>query len=207
MRAPLFIAALAAAVPAAAQERPPALFPSRDVAVEYRAQAGGQAETLRTAWLAARERLRVEGRDGAWFVADRRSRGGFLVLPGGRGVVEFGAAAAGAPPSGRVLQDFEGARFTRLAEERVAGMPCTLWRVEQPGGRRSVCLATDGLMLRVAEEGPEPINLVAQSVQFGAQDPGRFERPALPGRTAPAPAAGGAFPQRGTALPPPGLER
>jgi hypothetical protein len=188
------------AAPAAAQERPPALFPARDVAVDYRAQAGAQGETLRTAWLAAQERVRVEGPNG-WFVADRRARTGFLVMPGAGGVVELGA---GAPAAGRILPDFSGARFTRLGAERIAGLDCTLWRVEQAGARRSVCLTAEGVMLRTAEDGAEAINLVAQAVRFGAQDPARFERPAPPRATPP---AGGAFPQRGTALPPPGLER
>ena len=204
---PTLLAMLILAVPAAAQDRPQ-LVPSRDVSVTYRAIGPGEDRRLemRMSWLVARGLLRVDMGGGAFLVTDTRGAGGFMAMEAQRMVMDL---PAGANPAARALLR-EGARYTREGTDRVAGFPCTSWRIEAEGETNRACITADGVMLRAATaagRGGEGV-LEAISVSQGPQDPARFERPAgfqsvqPRGRAAP-PAGGDALP-RGTALPPPG---
>ncbi|MCS6891139.1 MAG: DUF4412 domain-containing protein [Rhodovarius sp.] len=219
------VLALAASCPAMAEERPPHLWPLRDVRVEYRMSAAGEVRRLVLSWLAERRLTRTETAEG-YAVMDHRAGRGFLALPGERTVVEITLPAGTA---GGLLRPPPEARFTRLGSARIAGLACTRWRVEEPGGARELCLTADGVALRAAGgRGSAAAVLEAERVDYAAQDPARFDRPAgfrsltaassppglgLPqgpaaseGPPPPDPAAGQTgLPLRGRALPPPGL--
>jgi hypothetical protein len=194
--------------PAAAQDRPQ-LVPSRDVSVAYRAIGGGEGRMpeLRMSWLVARGLLRVDMGEAGYLVTDTRGAGGFMVMAAQRMVMDLPAGANPAAAPGLLR---EGARYTREGNDRVAGLPCTNWRIEAEGETNRACITADGVMLRAATaaggRSGEGV-LEAVSVSQGPQDPARFERPPgyqnfqPPGRAAP-PAGGNALP-RGTALPPP----
>ena len=135
---------LLAALPAAAQDRPAAFTPTRDVAVEYRLQSEGQTQQMRMAWLAARGLMRMEMPMG-YAVLDQRSGQGFMAMTQQRMVMDMGAANL---PGGSLTRPPESARFTREGQERIAGQACTIWRVEDRGETARSCITADGVMLR-----------------------------------------------------------
>jgi hypothetical protein len=205
---PMRIAALLllASLPAVAQDRPPAYIPTRDVAVEYRLQSEGQTQQMRIAWLAARGLMRMEMPMG-FAVMDQRSGQGFMAMTQQRMVMDM---AAGNLPAGSLTRPPESARFTREGQERIAGQACTVWRMEDRGETARSCITADGVMLRTtAGSGNRATTIEATRVDYATQDPAQFNRPQgfqslqLPPGIGTLP--GGAFPQRGTALPPPGL--
>lgn len=199
------LAALLPGLPAMAQERP-AITPSRDVSVTYRASGpggnAGQNVEMRTAWLAARSLLRVDMPGGlGWMLVDQRAGTGVIIMEAQRMVMDL--------PAGQIPQSMMGvgssARFTREGTARFANLDCTQWRVEDQGETGRVCLTSDGVMLRaeaISGQAAGRGTLEATAVAFGAQDPGRFQRPAgyqsfqMPGGL-----------PRGNAIPPPGVTR
>jgi hypothetical protein len=196
------LAALLLAWPAAAQERPP-LVPSRDVSVSYRASGpdGGRAPEMRMSWLVARGLLRVDLGGQGYLVTDTRGAGGFMVMEAQRLVVDL---PAGQNPAANALLR-ESARYAREGADRVAGLSCTIWRIELEGQTSRACITTDGVMLRATggREGESVLEAVA--VTPGPQDPARFERPPGFQSLQPRGRATSEAPPRGTALPPPGV--
>jgi hypothetical protein len=166
-----------AALPARAQDRP-AFLPTRDVDVTYRVTGGPNTGVeLRLAWLASERKLRVEPPGPAWGILNLASQKLTMVHPGTKSLLEL---PAGALPGGLALpsQPSPDAKFTRLGDRRVAGLPCTLWRVEDPRGQGEACLTADGVMLRSSGRGGgQQGALEAERVSFARQDPARFRPP------------------------------
>ena len=179
-----------AALTAVAQERP--LFsPTRDVAVTYRVENGNQTTSARLAWSAALRALRADlpgGMSaslgwiplppGAWVVVDLRAGRAFVADDRTGLVLDLPQLAARAQAGERALAD---ARTRREGVDRVAGLPCTIWRLETPArppGRRPVrvCLTADGVPLRAEEDGRRA-RAEATSVAYGPQDATRFQPP------------------------------
>jgi hypothetical protein len=199
--------AILAALPALAQDRPE-VFPTRDVAVTYRATAEGQPSELRMAWSAARRLMRIDMPGGqGYMIVNQQAGTGFMVMQQTRMIMEMPAGQEGAA---RFAQASQTARFTREGSDRVANLPCTIWRVEDRGETARVCTTADGVTLRAAPATGRG-GLEAQAVEFATQDPARFARPEgfrniqIPGAAQGIPPAAGTFPNRGSALPPPGL--
>lgn len=214
------LALLLFAAPAVAQDRPP-IMPTRDVAVTYRV-GGGQPGDMQMAWLTAQGLMRMDmpggpGGSGGFMVVNPQAGSGFMVMPSMRMVMDMPAGAGGVNNFARASQT---ARFTREGTDRVANTPCTIWRVEDRGDTARVCTTADGVTLRATAAGGGPGAqgaMEATRVEYGAQDAARFARPQgyqttqMPGGgaapPAPPPVAGGSFPNRGSALPPPGVAR
>ncbi len=191
-RAVALAAAPVAAAPAAAQDRPP-FPPARDAAVTYRVWDGrGRPGEARVAWSAALRALRAEAAGPA---AATTAPGGVPLPPGARLVVDLraGRAFAAEDRSGLVLElprlaaaarrgerALAGARVRRLGADRVAGQPCTAWRVEPADGGRGrpvhACLTADGVPLRLREEGGAA-RAEAVAVAYGPLDPALFAPP------------------------------
>jgi hypothetical protein len=174
--------AVAAALPAAAQDRPANLLPTRDVALTYRilgvqAQPGHGAPTIGIAYLAAEGKMRVEmgavipGMN-AWGLTDMRSGRSDVVLENLRTVIPN----PGGQDLSRALRMAEGARMTRGDAATVAGQRCTNWRWENEGQRGTSCLTADGVMLRAVNEAGQ--GMEATEVGYAAQDAARFRVPA-----------------------------
>lgn len=173
-----------APTPAPAQDRPPALLPTRDVAVTYRAEGGpgGGPQTMRMSWLVAGQKLRIDPAGGqGWMLIDLRNTGAFVVMDAQRVVMRMtidGAAAdllRAGPPA--------GARYTRGGTDTVAGQRCTVWRFEDADTRGTACLTQDGVMLRGNGErriGSEAQTgrLEATAVSYGPLETARFSVPA-----------------------------
>lgn len=179
-----------AALAAAAQERPP-FSPTRDVVVTYRVENGNQPTNARLAWSAELRALRadlpagtpasfggVPLPPGAWVVVDLRAGRAFAADDRTGLVIDLPQLAARAQAGERALA---GARAHREGMGRVAGLPCTVWRLEPPArspGRRPVrvCLTADGVPLRAEEEGRRA-RAEATSIVYGRQDATRFQPP------------------------------
>ena len=194
-----------AALPAQAQGRPE-IFPTRDVAVAYRTSVEGQPADMRMAWNAAQRRMRMEMPGGqGYLILDQQTGTGFMVMQPMRMLMEM---PAGQEAAARFAHASQTARFTREGSDRVANLPCTNWKIEDRGEIGRSCITADGVTLR-AEPGNGRGGLEALTVEFAAQDPALFVRPEgfgnmqIPGAAQPGPASAGAFPQRGSALPPP----
>ncbi len=179
-----------AALAAAAQERPP-FPPTRDVAVTYRVENGNQPTSARLAWSAELRALRadlpagtpasfggVPLPPGAWVVVDLRAGRAFAADDRTGLVIDLPQLAARAQAGERALA---GARAHREGMNRVAGLPCTVWRLEPPArppGHHPVrvCMTADGVPLRAEEEGRRA-RAEATSVAYGLQDATRFRPP------------------------------
>jgi hypothetical protein len=197
----LALACSLAALPALAQNRP-ALTPTRDVSVTYRATGPGAGNEIRISWLATGGLMRVDLPAGQGFmVADRGgNRPGFMVIEAQRLVMDLPADRL--PATG--LQPSANARFTREGTARIANTDCTIWRMEDQRRSGRACLTADGVTLRAEGDGRQG-QIEAISVTYGRQDPARFQRPAgYQASGTPSGASGGGLP-RGTALPPPGM--
>jgi hypothetical protein len=179
------LAALLAALPAAAQTRPPS-HPARDVAVTYLVTlpgGGQQADqaTARMMYAAAGERMRVETRllpFGGVVILDFARRVVSMVAPEQRRYLQT-ALPAGAAPN--LPPDLAGARFQRGGQSRVAGLACTEWSTQGGSG----CVTADGVVLSASYDHPR-VRILALQVEYGAQPaalfapPPDFERLALP---------------------------
>ncbi|UPY36201.1 DUF4412 domain-containing protein [Sediminicoccus sp. KRV36] len=209
MKLPLHLTLLltAAAWPAWAQDRP-AITPTRDVAVTYRATTEGQPPgEIRMSWLTARNLMRMDMPGGqGWIVVNLAAGSAFMVTDAQRMVMDMPSAGASAR-----MTPSASARFTREGNARVANTDCVNWRMEDQGQTARVCMTSDGVMLKtesLAGQGPGRGTLEATAIAFGPQDAARFQRPAgyqslqlppgMPG------GPGGGMP-RGTAMPPPGV--
>jgi hypothetical protein len=173
MRPALFALALLAASPALAQDRPPALLPTRDVTITYRVTGAPDGQTLRMSHAAARGLVRTDLPGGlGWGVMDSGAGQGFMVMEPMRAIITMpgGQARPGvASPT---------ARFSRAGTAKVAGLDCTVWRVEDQGRSGEACLTTDGVMLRASGVvSGQQAGIEAVEVRYGALDPALFQRP------------------------------
>ena len=169
------LAAALLATPALAEERPN-ILPTRDVAVTYRIEGGGPSapSSLGMAWHAVSRSMRMDVPGMGWMVANHDTNRAFMAMEGARMVMDL--------PMAEVMRQYgpgEGARFQREGQDRVAGLPCTVWRYEDRGRQGRACMTTDGVMLRGTAPGPDgrPATVTATEVRYAAQDPARFARP------------------------------
>ncbi|WP_160123204.1 DUF4412 domain-containing protein [Rhodovarius lipocyclicus] len=212
------LAAMPAFAPAFAQDRPPAIFPTRDVTITYRINSDGPAGQSTMAFQSATRLMRMDMGQQGYLVADQRAGTGFMVMTQQRMIMDM---PAGQNPATRIGRESTTARFTREGSDRVANTPCTNWRIEDQGQTARACVSNDGLTLRVSNPQGQ-VMMEATQVDYAPVEASRFARPAgfqpmqlPPGvaemmarQGAGGGASGGApFPQRGTALPPPGVTK
>lgn len=177
MKAPLLVALLLAAVPALAQPT----LPTRDVAIVYRvaggahdAVPGGLPDTVRIAWSAARQRIRVEPQG--------RPQTLLVDLPGSSvRIVDSGLhSAMSLPVRAKDLDPvrLQDAHLTRRGPATIAGLRCTDYAVQSRRGRGTICLTEDGVALRAAGEvnGHEG-SFTAISVTYAPMPPSLFDVP------------------------------
>jgi hypothetical protein len=229
-KAALILPLMMAATPAMAQDRPASLFPTRDATITYRINSDGPVSQSTMAFQAATRTMRMDMGQQGYLVADQRAGTGFMVMPQQRMIMDMPASQN---PAARLGRESATARFTREGADRVANTPCTNWRVEDQGQSARMCVTNDGLTLRVAN-GQGQTMMEATQVDYSAIDASRFARPqgyqamqlppgmaemmarqgAQGGAQGGAPGAapgtapnGQPFPQRGSAVPPPGMTR
>ncbi|MFC3124574.1 hypothetical protein ACFOD4_05815 [Pseudoroseomonas globiformis] len=171
------VCAVALPGPAEAQASPQNLRPVRDVAVTYDVRVGQRpARQVPVSWQAATQRVRAEppGLPGWILVALPEGRAQMVMDAAGM-VVDLPAGdmapfLGGVPP---------GTRLIRQGEATIAGQRCTDWRVTRKDGEGTVCLTTDGVVLRAEgrHKGQEG-RIEALTVSYATQPDGRFSVPA-----------------------------
>ena len=166
---------------AMAQEKP-LYLPARDVAVTYRLVnegPGAGPNNGREAHLyysAALGRLRLDQpSQGGYLVVDLKAKQAVLVMKGMHAwtTVPFDPAML----EGVMLND--RMQFTRTSSDQVAGLPCTGWNVMSRRASGTVCVTTDGVILkgRGKQEGGTISGLDATSVNYATQPPALFQPP------------------------------
>ncbi len=151
----------------------PLLIPTRDVAVTYRNDAGAKVLTQRVAWSAAARRARIEPQTpGVFVIIDYASHRMAVVNEKERSVVEMDAPAAisGVDPQA-------AGRYTRGADDAVAGTACTEWTVlDTPSRPSEICITADGVLLQVRVG--THLLAAATRIEYAPQDAALFEVPA-----------------------------
>jgi len=163
--APITALLASLAAPAAAQDAPPNLLPTRDVAVTYRVTEASEPPTeTRMAWSVRTDRLRVDPPGGTeWMLLDRAAGTAAVVTESSRTVATIPASAAAR--MSRLVP--EGATFARRGPARVADTPCTEWTMTVPQGTSTVCLTEDGVLLRSLDgTGDEAFRMEAVRVLY-----------------------------------------
>jgi len=174
----LAVCALAAALPAAAQDRPQ-YFPTRDVAVEYRIEGGnrnGGPQTIKIFYAAHGEWMRIDAGRRAYSIIDRAKGRMIIVMASQKSYMEM-------PFNPDRQRDFllsDKVKFTRLGNDTVAGLACTIWQFELDKRSGTACITADGVMLRgeAPAEASYAGKIVAVSVTYGPQPGAMFVPPA-----------------------------
>jgi hypothetical protein len=158
-------------------------MPTRDVAVTYRVDPA-PPNTDTVAWLVSEGRIRTEGRaltQRVTHLIDMRGGGVTAVLDANRTYHDLGRVAA--VMMGDYVFARPGLKLTREGSDTVAGVACTVWRVEEaataPEDAKHACITADGVPLRLVEgSGAEATTQYeATRVAYASQDPARFRVP------------------------------
>jgi hypothetical protein len=160
-----------------ASEHPP-LIPTREATVLYRAQSARDREAVSVRVYVSGERLRVEPATlPGYIIVDRGAGRALMVMRQPHIYFET-------PAQSELVRNFlpsERMRFTRKGSERVAGLSCTVWDVQAPGGRSGqVCVTSDGIVLRGQGHDPQygSGSVEAVSVTYAPQPASLFQLPA-----------------------------
>jgi hypothetical protein len=175
------IAVTAFAGKVAAQDRPPALAPTRDITVEYDFKAvtkGGatQQGQARLSVAAGGRRIRFDGMMAAgssYMIFDRANGRTFAVLEPKQTYLEMQSG------TGLFQWDASLPNTVRKGTDTVAGMDCTVW--EMGGNQKTslACITGDGVLLRSAVNDPNSqVLATATSISHAALADSLFRPPA-----------------------------
>ncbi|MEO8715778.1 MAG: DUF4412 domain-containing protein [Acetobacteraceae bacterium] len=67
--------------------------------------------------------------------------------------------------------------YTRIGEEKFAGLACTNWAVESPQQAGSACVTDDGVVLKATRGGAKPAEMDAIAIKYGAPPATAFDIP------------------------------
>jgi hypothetical protein len=153
-----------------AQETQPEVLPTRDVDISYQITRPNHPTIVeRRRWLANEHLQRVDGPDKATTIFDR-NRGEFILLnPANRTYRKF----EGSPR--QPMTPEKGTALTHRGDSVVAGLRCVDWSWTEDVETHTVCLTSDGVLLRLVVDGNKVIE--ARSVSYGQQRPELFEVP------------------------------
>jgi hypothetical protein len=170
--------------PAFAQDQPK-LLPTRDVDISYDVTRPPQPKAWeRARWLAGEHLERVEASGRATMIFDRDAHVVTLLMPANRTYSKL----EGAPR--RPSEPEPGAILTRGADSKVAGLSCTEWSWTEDAEVHTICVTTDGVMLRLVVDGATFVE--ARTVKYASQKAELFAVP--PNYTPALGPAGGAEP-------------
>lgn len=172
-------ALLVAAAPAAAQTAPP-LKPTRDFSATYALTSRGTTAQLEIAYSAALDRQRTAIGEQGVVLTDPRAGRMTMLNPRQRMAMEMPLAMGQGGTDAGAFLALDQYRFERIGADRVAGQPCTLWRVTGKDGRQGrFCVHEAGVLLR-GEYGDEATGrgtMEATRVSFETQPASLFEIP------------------------------
>ena len=169
---------LAVSLPAAAQDHPAVMRPSRDVMVEYHVlgapQGPQRSDTIRMYFADHGMKMRIEpvGQP-AYSIVDRANARMIMVMLPQHAYMEVPY-----DPKRVMAFDDKDATFTRLGSDTVAGIGCTIYDTKRQDRSGQVCLSDDGLMLRAKSDNPAQGGVLeAVRVDYGSQAATLFTPP------------------------------
>lgn len=140
----LCLAAAPAPQPAQAPDRPPAQ-PTRDAIVGYHlAPATGEPIDVRVMLRSGGRAMRVDLPDTSFILVQPLTRQLVMVVPLERTALDLPWSDG---PQPLFLVD-DAKRYTRKADATIAGQRCTMWEAVADKARSSLCVTTDGVILR-----------------------------------------------------------
>ncbi len=162
---------------AAAPGPRPVFPPTRDVAVRYQAdvRANGAPPTFLLRYSAASQQARLDSGAGSYVLVDLRAPQARLVVPAMRLIFDLPAGSG----LEQALSLGGDSRFERAGQETIAGLPCTLWRVNGREANGTACVTAQGVVL--AAQGRDRQgragSVRAIAVAFGPEPPSLFAVP------------------------------
>jgi hypothetical protein len=167
---------------AASGDHPP-YVPTRDVVVVYRMVSdtaiGGipvpQSDRITFAYSSQSGRMRVDTGEDDYTIIDRGADRLYVVSPARRAVRVQRAVSSGTPEF--LMRD--GATYKRAGSETIAGLPCTVWRIQRDEPEATSCVTLDGVVTRYVTNDPglTHTSVEALSVVYVATPAVRFEPP------------------------------
>jgi hypothetical protein len=148
----------------------PTLLPTRDVDIRYdvtRPQKPKVRERVR--WLAGEHLERVDASGRSTSIFDRDGHVVTMLTPANRTFRTVDQALR------RPSEPAPGAALTRGGDAVIAGLPCTDWSWSEDGEKHTLCLAADGVTLRLVVD--EQTFREARSVKYAPQKPSLFQVP------------------------------
>ena len=164
------LAVLFLGTPLRAQEQPPHELPARDVDISYQITRPHQPRIIqRRRWLASERLVRIDGPDKSATIYDRNAHEIILLNLAKHTYLKL----EGTP---RLPLDPErGKALKRGNESVVAGFPCLDWSWIEDVETHTVCLTSDGVLLRLVVDGSNLMQ--ARSVSYSQQPPELFQVP------------------------------
>jgi hypothetical protein len=157
---------------ARAQDRPP-MTATRDATVVYQTTGREAGQAIEISFGAASGLMRIDNPSIAGYaIVDRKGRRMTVVMTEMRMFMEM--AAAGMPGQPNLPE--EDAKFTRKGTDTIAGQSCTVWDFAAPNGTGSVCLTSDGILLRARTN--DGSGMDATKVSYAAVPAANFSPPA-----------------------------
>jgi hypothetical protein len=184
----LALGATAALAPGAlAQDRPPNLQPTRDVSVQYRLLPGtnspapqGAPHTMTLTYSAELQAMRMDMGQGGYAILNRKANTMTMVMPAQHMYITMPS-----PVDAKMFEPGPDTVFTKQGTDTVAGISCTVWKVQSKEGDGQGCITTDGVMLRAegsakgdAPGGGQGGGMEAVSVDYATQPASLFAPPA-----------------------------
>ena len=155
-----------------AQDRPP-MAATRDATVGYKTTGREAGHAMEISYGAASGLMRIDNPTiGGYAIVDRKGRRVTMVMTEMRMFMEM--AASGMP--GQPALPEEDAKFTRKGTETIAGQTCTVWDFAAANGTGSVCMTTEGILLRARTS--DGSGMEATKVTYAAIPAGNFSPPA-----------------------------
>ncbi|HET6606909.1 MAG TPA: DUF4412 domain-containing protein [Rhodopila sp.] len=159
----------------------PVVQPTRDVSVQYHvtgdSMAGpgqGHVDSIKISYGSGGQRMRIEPVGQPAFMIVDRSAGHMTVVMSGQNMY------MDLPYDPHKVMDFSpaNAKFTQRGTATVAGLTCTEYDVQSQQHNGTVCLTSDGVMLRAVSKDPQHQgSLEATNVAYGPQPDSVFQPP------------------------------
>ena len=159
----------------------PVVQPTRDVAVQYHIVGESMVgpgqdhlDTIKISYGAGGQRMRIEpSGQPAFMIVDKSAGRMMVVMSGQKMYMEM-------PYDAHRMMDFSpaNAKFTPRGTATVAGLTCSEYDVQSQQHNGSVCLTSDGVMLRAVSNDPRHQGSIeATNVAYGPQPESAFQPP------------------------------
>ncbi len=164
------LAMLLVGSPLRAEEQQPQMLPTRDVDISYQITRPDQPTIVeRRRWLASERLVRADGPDKSATIFDRNAHEITVLNPANRTYLKLEGAQR------LPLDPEKGKTLKRGGESVVAGLHCTDWSWMEDVEAHTVCLTSDGVLLRLVVDGKTVMQ--ARSVSYARQQVQLFQVP------------------------------